>query len=242
MRRMAGFLLLAFMILLCGCSEPDIVFFEEGDGWKEVVSPSGVVYEYLCHEGAPYVYLGELEHLGYVEGESVVLAHLTSVTPTGMYAIKGDETQNILIRILPDSEWYCIYRKASLPPLDFSVESWEKIEFFNERPYAQNHQMDGKYHVSISDPNEIEAFFSLDGVEGAPSSSELYSLVKKPDGSYRNCITFGAIYAFHKEEPYLAHRLGVTSYNGLAYSASSLEYWIVLTDEWIQKLNIADAK
>ena len=64
----------------------------------------------------------------------------------------------------------------------------------------------------------------------------LYDLIEKPDGTLENCYLYGVIYGFFEEEPNLALRMEVTSYNDMAYSINMDDNEYVLPPEWLQKL------
>ena len=52
-----------------------------------------------------------------------------------------------------------------------------------------------------------------------------------------NCYTYAVIYGFFEEEPNLAIRIDVTSYNDLAYSVCIENKEYVLPNDWVQRLN-----
>ncbi len=90
-----------------------------------IVDASGAEYVYLCPEGSLYLkglLPDGLIFEGSIAGEPDTLNHLGLAAPTGIYSIRGDRTFDILIRYSYDSEWYSIYRKASLEPSEaFSI-------------------------------------------------------------------------------------------------------------------------
>jgi len=61
-------------------------------------------------------------------------------------------------------------------------------------------------------------------------------LVKQPDGMLENCYIYGVLYGFFAEEPNLAVRMEITSYNDLAYSISIEEKEYALPAEWLERL------
>lgn len=92
-----------------------------------IVDASGVEYVYLCPEGSLYLedlLPDSLIFEGSIAGEPDTLNHLGLATPTGMYSIRGDRTFDILLRYRHNSEWYSIYRKASLEP----SEAFSRLE------------------------------------------------------------------------------------------------------------------
>jgi hypothetical protein len=85
-------------------------------------------------------------------------------------------------------------------------------------------------------PSEIAAFLSEVRSQKSPDEAGLYDLVRKPDGGYENCHVYGVIYGFFAEEPNVAIRMTVTSYNDLAYSVSIEEKDYVLPEALLLKL------
>lgn len=210
----------AMLILLCGCSQDKgkadtdtFTVLENGN----ILSPKCVEYSFLANEGILNFSEYDIAFLGYVQGEAKTSQHLSSVFQTGIFGIKDIyfdvPHDDILIRRLPDSEWRAIYRKASLPEFDYSVDNCVRLGF-------------ASYHnstlgeASITDPIEIAAF--LNEVRSQPDSWEagLYEMIKTPDGFLENCYLYGAIYGYFEETPFLYVEMQITSYNDLAYSIS----------------------
>jgi hypothetical protein len=226
-------LLTALLLFLCGCSLNNSTFTKDEDG--NLISPEGVAYSHLANEGVLY-YFGELELVGNVQGEMKTSQHLGLMFQTGMFAIKNDEDRDVLIRRKPNSEWCSIYRKASLPALDYSVDNCVRLEFV---PGIGDVEKDAE-HTSCGEgmtiPSEIAAFLSEVRSQKSPDDAGLYDLVRKPDGGYENCYVCGVIYGFFAEEPNVAIRMTVTSYNDLAYSVSIEEKDYVLPEALLLKL------
>lgn len=194
-----------------------------------LVNTKGVEYEFLAGEAFLY-YLGELEFVGSVEGEEEYSWHLDMTYQTGMFAIKEAENDNILIRKSPDSEWFSIYRKASLPKMDYSMENCVRLEFISETyntSVSHTTCADG-----ITDKSEILSFIEDIRAQKSPQEAGLYDLVRQPNGGLENCYAYGAIYAFFEEEPNLAVMMIIKSYNDLAYSISVDNKDYVLPAEW----------
>ena len=214
-------------------AESSARFVEREDG--TLIAPDGTEYVFLASEGILY-HLGELEFVAYVEGEATENHHLGGSIQTGMFSIKDDPTDHLLIRELPNSEWRAIYRKASLPPFDFSLENCCRLEFVS---YAELCDGRGK-HVScgcgITDPAEISAFLSTVRSQKRAKEAGLHNLVAQPDGTFHNCYISGAVCAFFEEEPYLAVLMSVTSYNDLAYSIRVARVDRVLPEDWFLRL------
>ncbi len=204
----------ALLIFLCGCSQDkgkadDATFTVLENG--NILTPEGVEYSFLANEGVLSFSEYDIEFLGYVQGEAKTSQHLSSTFQTGIFGIKEVKSDipldDILIRRLPDSEWRAIYRKASLPEFDYSVDNCVILQ----RPYL----LDGS---CVTDPEEIAAFLSTVRAQPDPREAGLYELVKKPDGFLENCYLYGAVYGYFEETPFLYVEMQITSYNDLAYS------------------------
>ena len=253
-------LLFAFLLCLCGCSQnsteknsvtqtkdkntdktesvnqsKDNDADETENAKIDLINVSGVDYSYFATEGFLY-YLGKLEFVESIPGEEEYLRHLGSKTKTGMYAIKNAENRDVLIRITPDSEWFSIYRKASLPKFDFSVENCVRLEFVKETDFSERDISHASCGNGITDKAEIAEFLSEIRKQKDPNEAGLYDLVKKPDGKFENCYTYGAIYGFFAEEPYLITLMDIRSYNDLAYSIMIDNKEYVLPKELLQKI------
>lgn len=225
------FALVAFCLTFSGCGQKT-VFNETEDGI--IVSESGEEYVHLAFEGELY-FLGELDYLGKVKGEKRISSLTDLSRKNGMFAIKDAENDNILIRYLHDNEWRAIYRKASLPACDFSVDNCIRLELV---PGVGEAEADSK-HVScgngITDKTEIASFLSEIRSQQSPKEAGLYDLVRKSDGTLENCYTYAVIYGFFQEEPNLVVEMKITSYNDLAYSVSIGETDYVLPNVWFEK-------
>lgn len=239
-------LLFAFLLCLCGCSQNNTEKIsvnqsknknaDETENVKtDLINVSGVDYSYFATEGFLY-YLGELEFVGRIPGEEKYLRHLGSKTKTGMYAIKNSENRDVLIRITPDSEWFYFYRKASLPEFDFSVDNCVRLEFVKGKDLFEHDIAHASCGDGITDKAEIAAFLSEIRKQKDPNEAGLYDLAKNPDGKFENCYTYGAIYGFFAEEPYLITRMDIRSYNDLAYSIEVDNKEYVLPKELLQKI------
>ncbi len=198
-----------------------------------LISPSGVEYAHLANEGFLY-YLGELEFVGSVQGEEASSQHLGATYQTGMFAIKNSGNDNILIRISPNSEWFSIYRKASLATFDYSADNCVRFELILLTfPLSDIHTT---CKGGISDKTEIANFLSDVRSQKDPHAAGLYALVTKPDGFLENCYGYGCILGFFEDEPNLAIKMNVTSFNDLGYSVSYVDKEYVLPGSWLWKL------
>ena len=224
-------LLSSLVLLLCGCVQSDrtgenAVFTKTENG--NMVSPSGVEYAHLANEGILY-YLGELEFVGSIQGEEKSLQ-------TGMFAIKNSDNDNILIRRVPDNEWFSIYRKTSLPTFDFSADNCIRLEFVSGTGDIREDAIHTTCKGGICDKSEITKFLSEVRAQESPHDAGLYDLIKKPNGMLENCYVYGVVYGFFEEEPNLAIRMNITSYNDLACSISIGEDEYVLPEKLLSKL------
>ena len=237
MKRML-FIGMILFVLLCGCSQNQAIkepksFTVSGNG--NVVSDSGDEYTRIANEGFLY-YMGELEFLGSVEGEAEPSPDLELGHQCGMYAIKQDDIHDVLIRYEPNNEWFRVYRRASLPACDFSLDNCIRLEYVPGNGYFEDNFVHTTCGDGMTDPDEIAAFLTDVRSQKSPLEAGLYDLVKKPDGFLENCYVCGVIYGFFAEEPNVAIRMNVTSYNDLAYSVSIGNAQYVLPEAWLQEL------
>lgn len=247
-------LIIMLSLSLCGCSQAQsptapavsesgnpadateatgITFTISGNG--NIVSPFGDAYTRIAHEPFLY-YVGELEFIGAVAGEATPSGDFLMGYEPGMYAIRQDETRNILIRYTPGSEWFLVYRRASLPACDFSLDRCIRLEFVPGNAFFQDNYGHTTCGEGLTDPEEIAAFLSDVQAQDNPKDAGLYDLVRKPGGMFENCYVCGVIYGFFAEETNVAIRMQVTSYNDQAYSVSIKDTQYVLPDAWLQKL------
>ena len=231
-------LLTALFLLLCGCSQNDPA--EKNFGYRKnesgnIVSNDGVEYSLLANEGILY-YFGDLEFSGSIQGEEKSSQHLGMPYQTGMFAIKNAKNDNILIRHAPDNEWFSVYRKASLPAFDYSVDNCIRLEFVSGTGNRSEDAVHTTCGNGITDQSEIAAFLSEVRSQKSPREAGLYDLIQKPDGMLENCYIYGVIYGFFEEEPNLVVLMAVSSYNDLAYSVSIEGKEYVLPTQWLEKL------
>ena len=236
MKRILAITLLFF--LLCGCTQSNqeqenSVFTKTENG--NLISAAGVEYSHLANEGVLY-YLGELEFVGSIQEEEQTSQHLGLSYQTGMYAIKNSPNDNIFIRYAPNNEWFSIYRKSDLPVSDFSVDNCIRLEFV---PGIGN-QEKASIHVNcnggIVDKSKITEFLANIRSQESPREAGLYDFIKQPNGMLENCYVYGVVYGFFKDEPNLAIRMEITSYNDLAYTISIGESEYVLPELWLEEL------
>ena len=231
------------VILFTGCStdiDQNQIYTKEDAAFSAIennglTNNSGTKYTLLAPEGKLY-YLGELDFIGGVQCESKTLNHLYSSFQTGLFKIKNAENDNILIRVSPDSEWFAIYRKSSLPEFDFSLENCIRLELVSGIGDTKNDSIHKSCNDGITDKTEIKSFLTDIKSQKSPKDAGLNDFVLQPDGSFENCYVYAVIYGYFEEEPDLVIRMQVWSYNDLAYSVSIEDKEYVLPDEWFEKL------
>lgn len=249
-------LLVASVLLLCGCTpsaqpnqtpptsqtdetsvpvhpELNTVFTWNEEG--NLVSESGNEYVRLSYEGTDTLrYIGVPQFAGPIQGEPETDHILTSIVTLGMRSFK--ESDSILMRIDPDSEWYSLYRKASLPEYDFSLENCDRIEFTPIPEIPVNHTQHITCGGGITDKDEIKLFISELKSQLTPDEAGLYDLVRQPDGAFENCYLCAFIYGYFENEPNLVQCMWVKSYNDQAYSVMLGNDEYVLPTQWVQWL------
>ena len=171
-----------------------------------------------------------------VKGEAKTSQHLGYSYQTGLFSIKNNENNDILIRHTPNNEWFSIYRKASLPMFDYSVDNCIRLELVLGNRDIENDEIHTTCGDGIISKSEITEFLSDVRAQKNPREAGLYDLITKPNGTLENCYTYAVIYGFFEDEPNLAIRMYVTSYNDLAYSVSIEGKTYVLPEVWIQRL------
>ena len=231
MRRM-NCLLIALLFILCGCSrEPVFTELENGN----LVTPDGVEYTLIGTEPEVY-YLGTLTFEAGVKGEETYNHRLGKPSRNGMYSIaestaKGT-TDDILIRKLPNNEWYSVYRKATLPPLDLSPARCVKLELFSSNDPFLLEADHTACADGIRDPAVIAEFFADVFSQKSPEEAGLY------DGNPENSKGCGVVYVFFEDEPELLMPMFVYSFNDQAYSVyvPMEDKSYVLPEEWMDLL------
>ena len=230
-------LLIACVLLLCGCSNgdlsKDIVFTRKENG--NMVSSTGVEYVYFrSEENDDIDYIGPVEFLGAVEGEESLSSHLTSSYQTGMFALKSSDNNDVLIRRAPDNEWCLIYRKATLPEIDWSVDNCIRLEFVtwewdgDDTPHAY-------CNGGIADKAEVAQFLSQIRYQDPVDSDEIIDRVKNLGGKGESAYLYGFIYGFFEDEYDLAFITRVFSYDDLVYTLWIGENEYDLPVEWMGK-------
>ncbi len=142
--------------------------------------------------------------------------------------------KDVLIRYLPDNEFFQIYIKSGLLKNDATLENCIRLEFVE----AKNKSTDIlKSHNGLSGLTECKKFISK--IKGGKTASEtgLYYSVKQSDGKLKNCYLYGYVYGFVQENINLAILMAVTSFDDKAYSITVGNEEYVLKQEWLDKLS-----
>lgn len=234
------------LVFLCACSHndlseqsgdeylPDEIIFNQNENGN-LVNTAGEEYAHLANEGF-LCYFGELKYEGSVDGEEKASQHLDYSYQTGMFSISDNESNSILIRYVPNDEWYGIYRKTSLPALDTSLENCCRLELVVGNGYTEEDVAHMTCGEGITTASEIQEFLKDVRSQQNPHDAGLYDMITKPDGMFENCYLYGVIYGFFEDEPYLAIPMSVTSFNDQAYSVQIDEKEYVLPEEWLHRL------
>ncbi len=226
----------ALVFSLCSCSKEEYEFVKLEN--KNIMNKDGEVYEFLASEESSNLhYIGSLEFIGSIKGEEKTSQHLEHTYQTGLFSIKESESDNLLIRRLPNNEWYSIYRKESLPKLEFTVNNCDRLEFVRGLGFGDEYGIHTTCGEGITDPKEIKAFLSDVRAQEDADSAGLDVLVKKPNGQYENCISYAVIFGYFDEEPYLVTQMVITSYNDLAFTITLDGTEYVFPEKWFQELN-----
>lgn len=186
---------LIFIFVLFGCSN-DEYFIEREDGTLE--SPDGIVYKKIANEGM-VSYIGELEFAAHVKGEKTNGIHMGYTYKTGVFKIKDSVGSNIIIRKIPNNEFYAIYIDSRLEDIDFSLDNCIRLEYQDEG-YYETHGSHATCGYGINGREAVADF--LNQVRLQPTSGEagLYDSIRKSDGTLENCRCIGYVYGYYEDE------------------------------------------
>ena len=239
MKKYFFLIILVATFLTCKSCNAKKFFIELDNG--NILAPNGTEYVWLFQEPTAY-FFGYDTFLGGVEGEDDDLVFMDYGFHAGIYSFEDDPNIRHLRRFTLDCEWYICYRDSSLPELDMSPENCIRLEFvrWQEAVFPDDKHM--TCGEGITDPDVILAFFA--DVRGQLTAKEagLWESYVPPDGPFKY-PHFGTVFGFFKDEPNLAIRLRVNSFNGLAYSIELGDYWdepieYVLSEEWLTALQV----
>ena len=201
-----------------------------------LVSDEGIEYTLVGMEWQDLKYLSEKVFYSPIEGEDAETWHLGLDFQVGMYALKDDESKNVLIRVIPENEWYAIYRKTSLPPIDFSVDNCSRLELIMGSRYTNFDTKHKTCGEGITDPDQIADFLETVRSQKSADEAGLYEMITRPDGWYENCYSYATVYGYFAEEPDIAVMMDITSFNDKAYSITIDDKEYVLPEEWLEIL------
>jgi len=223
---------------------------------RNIIAPYGT--EYVRLSMTPFVtFFGSKNFVGGVADEGS-LPNIWAPWELGMYSLDGDDNLGILLRMHPRSDNWLFYRKASLPPLDLSLDNCIRFELIRELHTNRNGYFSHDLaHMScgmgITDPDKIQAF--LADIRSQPTAREagLHDLVRRPDGRYENLVHYGTVFGFFENVANLAVPLRIDSFNGEAYAISfhyiddygnlaRLRTRRVLPEEWLDILREASCQ
>lgn len=232
------------VLFLCGiaCSAVremrSYPFYETKDG-RIISREDGTEYTFLAFE-SDLVLLGEYEHAGQLQGEDKYLRHMGFNTLSGIYLPENSDKSSVLERILPNCEWYQIYRDASLPALDTSLDGIVRIEWIGgslARYYADISHSSCGYGLT---GEKMREFFKA--VYASPTADEanLAESIRKDNGLLENCYVAAYVFGYFEDEPNIALTMEILSYNDTAYTISLPyeDYYeeYIIPDEWLTEL------
>ena len=216
-------LAIVFSFVACNNS----VKFTETEN-KTIVANDGTEYTFVGNEGVVWCF-GEKEFIGHVAGEKNFFAHLTMIIKTGMYSVNG--SQDVLVRYLPDNEFYSIYVKSDLLKTEISLDNCIRFEFVKGSPSNNT-----DYSPSQKAITDCEQFLTKIRSGKTAKDAGLYELVKQPDGTLENCYVYGYLCGVVQEGINLVIPLQVMSFDDKAYSIMLDDVEYVLPEEWINEL------
>lgn len=219
------FISLAIIFSFVACNNN--VKFTESEN-KTILSDDGIEYTFVGNEG--YVgCFGEKEFLGHVKGEKRSFIHIATKIKTGMYSVNGN--QDVLVRYLPDNEFFSIYVKSELLETKFSLDNCIRFEFVKYSDFN-----DAKTTMSQEGITECEQFLHEIKSGQTVEDAELYNLIRQPDGTLKNLYIYGYVCGIMQEDLNLFIPLQVMSFDDKAYSITIDDTEYVLSQEWIDKL------
>ena len=226
MRRLSIiFLCLGIIFSFAACATN--VEFAETEN-NTIASTDGTEYTFVGIEGEVWCFGGR-EFIGHVEGEKKTFVYLTNNIKTGMYSVNN--SQDVLVRYLPDNEFASLYVKSELLKSEVSLENCIRFEFVKNSLFN-----DEKTTILKTGITECKQF--LDEIKSGQKAKDegLYDLVKQSDGTLRNCYVCGYVRGVLQEDIGLVMPLEVKSFDDKAYSIIIDDIEYVLPQEWVDKL------
>lgn len=221
------FICLVTVFSFVACNNDNPVIFTEIEN-KSIVANDGTEYTFVGFEGGVWCF-GERDFIGRVEGEKKSFVHLADKIKTGMYSV--NDSQDVLIRYFPDSEFFSVYVKSELLKTEISLDNCIGFEFvkgslfYNEKTTLSN--------IGITDCKQF-----LNEIKNGQKVNDagLYDLVKQPDGMLKNCYLYGYVCGVVQEDINIVIPLEVVSFDDKAYSIKIDDIEYVLPQEWLDKL------
>jgi hypothetical protein len=227
-------LLLIFSAVLLLFGKKKVTFTETADG--HLISSSGVEYVFVSDDPSLTI-LGYFGFEGAVEGEAEFIDHSDTSLKTGMYAPWKDKAPDTLFRFREGSNDFSVYRKASLPPADFSADGCTRLEYFAESLRSS----EAVKHIScgegIADRAQIDEFLS--DIRSQPQKEGF------PIPLFSYSYPYGSIYGYFSEEDNLALQMRITIHGAwntsddkpfYSVSLDGKEY--LLPDKWLELFGI----
>ena len=195
---------------------------------KTIVTNDGTEYTFVGFEGRVQCF-GGIEFLEPIAEEKETFNHLGLDIKTGLYSVNG--CQDVLVRYLPDNEFYSIYVKSDLLKKEVSLDNC--IRFMFVKGFMLN---DEEILNTTKGITECKQF--LDDIKSGQSAEDagLYDLVRQPDGMFRNCYGYGYVCGVLQDDLNLVIPLFVTSFDDKAYAITIDDVEYVLPKEWLEKL------
>ena len=185
-------------------SEKDIIFQKTDKAKNGNIENNGVVYEYVKNDGKSGIdSFGIDKRIGKIEGDPDISTGSPKCV-IGLYSLKNDENNDILVYITPDAEWFPYYKKSGGPELDFSIKNCERFEYFTMAQLnPTTNAPDPKYGISGGGITDTENLGKLkDELTNGDDVKNLISANDKTAGYLCGFIP-GCNYMMLKLEVYL---------------------------------------
>ena len=145
-----------------------------------------------------------------------------------MYSVNG--SQDVLVRYFPECEWAATYVKSDLLKTEISLDNCIRFEFVKGSLFHRDGTPISKQGIT-----ECEQFLSEIKSGQKAEDAGLYDLVKQPDGTLKNCYSYGHVCGVIQEDLNIVIPLEVMSFDDKAYSIKIDDVEYVLSKEWLDK-------
>ncbi len=208
-------------------SASETVFTSAED--RSVISNDGTKYNFVGTEEGAVRVLGKTEFVGHIEGEKTSFSHLGGEIKTGMYSVNGD--RDVLIRYVPDNEWYAVYVRDGLLNTEVSLEKCVRFV------YVDGLLMSADPEILNTKKGITDTDGFLDEIRSSQSARDagLFEAHTKADGLYDNITVCGYICGVLQDGLNVVIPLEVLSFNGEAYSICIDDEYHVLSEEWLDR-------